>query len=800
MKFLSKLIIGSISTLLFILFIASTLDKGGYPLEPVSLKNVTITDEFWSPRIENNRKVSIPYLFKKFEETGNYGGSLLYKTLEGAIYTLAYHPDPQLEGLINKLIDKSLEFFVSPEAGMKLKDSDWDRRLYSMGHLFEAAVAYYQSTQNKRLLDAALRIADTIDSVYGPDKRHYVTGHQEIEVGFTRLSGLTGDEKYWRLAKFFLDERGRDNPKRSGEFALNRMYSQDHKPVNEQREAVGHCVRATYMFLAMTDVTAATGDAGYENAINSIWEDAVFKKTFLTGGVGSIRFHEQFGSAYELPNLNCWNETCAAYGNVLWNHRLFLLYRDAQYIDMMERILYNGFLVGVSLKGDRFFYQNPLKSFGNYERFSWINVPCCPPNVVRLIASLGSYIYAKSGNDIYVNLFIGSRAQIKLKNHNVELYQETRYPWDGNIKLTVNPDQAGKFTVFIRLPMWSRNQPMPGDLYHYMEKNDEKVALKVNGKPYKMKIKKGYAQIEKNWKRGDVIELILPMPVRKVLANGKVRDDEGRVALERGPLVYCAEWPDNDGNVLNLLMPDDAVFAGEFRQDILDGVTVVKGNVQALKRGEDNSSVKTEQHELTAIPYYAWANRGMGEMAVWLARRENRTRLTPVLPEPVSRVSEFSGIEKIWTGYNDQNDELSAVYDGVDPLSSRDESNLYFRMRPPVGKLARIQYDFKKEIEVSSSSVYWVDDRRFCRLPESWRILYRDGSQWKEVQKPSEFGIKKDRFNTVQFSPVKTTSIRLEIEPQTIFYKTGQIGPPEALFLKEDINWRECGIIEWRFR
>jgi hypothetical protein len=479
---------------------------------------------------------------------------------------------------------------------------------------------------------------------------------------------------------------------------------------------------------------------------------------------------------------------------------MFLFHHEAKYLDVLERVLYNGFLVGVSLKGDRFFYQNPLTSFGHYERFAWINVPCCPPNVVRLLASLGDYIYAQAREAVYVNLFVGSRAEVALAGNKVRLKQETRYPWEGTVKVTVEPERAGKFTLYLRIPGWAQHQPMPGDLYRYLGKPAGPVSLRLNGRPIKLELEKGFARISNDWKKGDAIQLTLPMPVRRVLAHPRVKENEGRVALERGPLVYGAEWPDNGGRVLNLLLPDDAALKSEFRQDLLGGVQVITGRVLALDRGPDGVAIEKKPHQLLAIPYYAWANRGMGEMGVWLARRSDKARVTPVAPDPISRVAAFGGIERVWTGYNDQNDDLSAVYDGVAPLSSADESHLYLRLRPPVGKPAWVEYQFKRPATISSSAVYWYDDRRFCRLPASWRLLYQDGDQWQPVVHGRPPGVEKDRFNRLTFAPVTTTAVRLEIEPQTISYQRGEIGPPEALFLQKDITWREAGILEWRVK
>jgi hypothetical protein len=366
--------------------------------------------------------------------------------------------------------------------------------------------------------------------------------------------------------------------------------------------------------------------------------------------------------------------------------------------------------------------------------------------------------------------------------------------------MSVNPERAGKFAVLVRIPEWARNAPLPGDLYHYLDATSEKPTLNVNGAPAAIKLENGYVRLERTWQAGDVIELNLPMPVHKVLAHDRVQDDRGRVALERGPLVYCAEWPDNGGGALNLMIPDNAALKGEYRPGLLNGVAVITGKVQALVRGADGVSTKTVPHNLVAIPYYAWANRGMGEMTVWLARNAETARAKPVLPGPVVRVDSFAGIEKAWTGYGDQNDDICAVYDGVDPLNSGDESHLYFRMRPPEGKPAWIEYDFKSPTQVSTSKVYFADDRRFCRLPNSWRILYKDGDTWKPVAINEPYTVDRDKFNQAAFKPVTTTAVRLEVEPQNILYKGGAAGPPAAMRISKDTVWREFGIIEWQVK
>ncbi len=767
------------------------------PIQAVALNQVDITDEFWAPKQEVNRTVSLQHCIRKNEERGRIG--IEGRLLEGASYMIAKRRDPAFEQYIKERVDATVERQSAPPQDTR-RAFDPARR--AGGTSAQSAVAYYEATGDRRLLDAAIAAADLAVEKYGPGKEGYISGHEGQKIGLIELSRFTGDDRYWELAKFLIDIRGRPEfqDQTASEYPGEREYNQNHMPVVDQAEAVGHCVRAAYLYIPLAEIAALTGQPEYALASDKIWEDVVSRKMYITGGIGAIRQHEKFGAAYELPNVSSWHETCASYGNAVWNHRLFLLHRDAKYIDTMERILYNGFAVGVSQRGDRFFYQNVLMCYGNYERFDWINVPCCPPNVVRLMASIGSYIYAKTPDAIYVNLFVGSKADIELENNRVNIVQETRYPWEGRVEMTVNPERKGRFTIYVRIPGWAQNQPVPSDLYTYLDPTEEKPVIKVNGREVKQTLDLGYVPLQRMWQAGDVIELDLPMPVHKALAHPKVRDNRNRVALERGPLVYCAEWPDNGGSALNIVIPDDAGLRGEFRPDLLNGVEVITGEVQATVRANDGAAVDIVPHQLVAIPYYAWANRGMGEMALWIARDAETAYLKPVPPEPIAEATAFGGIVKEWTGYGDQNDELFAVYDGAEPLSSFDESHLYYRMRPPQGRPAWVQYDFKAPTEVSSSRVYFVDDQRFCRLPASWRVLYRDGNTWKPVEVDEPYAVAKDRFNQVTFKPVTTTAVRLEVEPQGILYKGGQAGPPAAVRIDKDIVWREFGIIEWRVK
>ena len=753
----------------------------------VPASQVRITDGFWAPKIETNRRVSIQAVYDRAAPRTPA------QLIEAAAYMLHDRPDPDLERRTDEAIARAV-------TAMKARLADADQVIRTSGAFLEAAVAYARMTGKRTALDAAIEAANAMAAAYGPGRKTYISGHEGLKIGLLRLHDETRDPRYLELARFLLDERGKDDYPRSGEYALDRTYAQDHLPVVRQADAVGHAVRATYLYTPLAELAWLTGRPDYRRAADRIWEDATYRKTYVTGAVGSIRFHEQFGAPYELPNLSAWNETCASYGSIVWNQRMFLLHQDARYLDLLERTLHNGFLDGVSLDGSRFFYQNPLMSYGNYERFEWINTPCCPPNVVRLIASLGNYLYATGPRDIYVNLFVGSTAHAAVDGNRVSLRQETRYPWDGRVRLHVDPDRAARFGVRLRIPGWTGTEVIPGDLYRFTDRRREPVTLTVNGKHTAVQTVSGFAVIDRTWSTGDVVELNLPMPVRRVVARDEVRDDAGRTALVRGPLVYAAEWPDNGGRALNLVVPDSASLAAEFRQDLLGGISVITGGIQAVARDGDGR-LAARPHRLVAVPYFAWANRGMGEMQAWLPRTADLARATPIVPpSPIATVRSSGGIEKKWTGYNDQNDDIVAVHDGVAPLNSADESHLYFRMRPPVGEPAWIEYEFARPTAVGTSEVYFADDRRFCKLPVSWRLLYKDGADWKPVAARNAYTVRKDAFNRIAFAPVTTTAVRIEIEPVTRQYRSGEIGPPEAMFLTRDIAWRELGVIEWRVR
>lgn len=633
-------------------------EQRDYPVKPVAFTDVQIADDFWLPRMETNRRVTIPFAFKKCEETGRidnfskagglmpgkfvgrrYNDSDVFKIMEGAAYSLALHPNPELEKYMDELVEKiaaaqeddgylytarTIDPQNPPPGAGKERFSNLgsSHELYNVGHMYEAAVAYYLATGNRRFLDIAIKNADFIASVFGPDKRRGFPGHQEIEIGLVKLYRVTGEEKYLNLAKFFLDERGRtEHKKMFSETSAFSIYNQDwylqaHEPVTEQEEAVGHAVRATYMYSGMADVASLTGDVGYIRAIDRIWENVVSKKIYITGGIGSRHEGEAFGENYELPNATAYNETCAAIGNVFWNHRLFLLHGDAKYIDVLERTLYNGLIAGVSLSGNRFFYPNPLESDGRYPfnqgeatRKPWFDCACCPVNIARFVPSIPGYVYAQKDDILYVNLFIQGKGKFHLGRNVVSVTQETRYPWEGNVRISISPEKTAEFSVYVRIPGWARNEPIPGDLYSYLNPIEEEPSLRVNSEAWDLDMEKGFARIERKWQKGDVIELHLPMPVQRVAAHEAVKEDQGKVALQRGPIVYCFEGVDNEGHVLDRALPDDLEFDVEYRADLLGGINVLRGKDQKMKE------------TLIAIPYYAWSHRGVGEMAVWLPRK-----------------------------------------------------------------------------------------------------------------------------------------------------------------------------------
>jgi hypothetical protein len=588
-------------------------------------------------------------------------------------------------------------------------------------------------------------------------------------MALVKMYRVTGNEKYLALAKFMLDERGPDKiPTNETVNPRGLDYNQAQLKVIDQTEPVGHAVRAMYMYSGMADVAALEDDAKIRAAGDKIWDNLVHTKLYLTGGIGAAGGHEGFGAEYELPNMTAYNETCASVGMDYWNHRQFLLHGEAKYIDVMERTLYNGLISGVSLKGDTFFYPNPLESNGQHARQEWFGVACCPGNITRFMASVPGYIYAERGDVLFVNLYAGGTADVDLAGGKVKVAQETRYPWDGAVHIALTPDRARAFAVNVRIPGWARNEPVPGDLYRFLDKPPAPPTLKVNGQPVPLTLTDGYVSIRRTWQSGDTIDLDLPMPVRRIVAHDRVEADRDRVALQRGPIVYAAEWPDNpNGQVRNIVLPDANPLTPEFRPDLLNGVEVIKGRALGLAYEERGTVHKSEQPFL-AIPYATWANRGRGQMIVWLARTDAVAR-----PTPYPTVATTSTLTHSPSRKNIRN-----VIDGDDPSAS-DDPTAYFDWWPlngcPAAGAERrcsegewIEMAFAKQSTVSEIQVYWFDDTGHggVRVPKTWRLLYKNGNDWKPVAASGDYGLARDRYNVVHFTPVTTTALRLELTMQ----------------------------------
>lgn len=652
--------------------------NNGYPITQVPFTAVKVTPgSFWGDRIRAAREVTIPLAFSKCETTHRYenfnmaaytlqhpgheglntpkwdvskfmGFSFddtdVYKTIEGASYVLQTYPDKKLKAYIDSVLDivgaaQEPDGYlytartINPEhphhwAGKKRWETEdfLSHELYNLGHMVDAACAHYQATGSSKFLNIAKRYADCVIREVGPNTGQacIVPGHQIAEMALARLYVLTGEQKYLDEAKFLLDYRGKTGRKD--------IYSQSDKPVVEQKEAWGHAVRAGYMYAGMADVAALTGDQDYLKAIDAICDNIISCKYYITGGVGARHEGEAFGANYELPNLTSYNETCAAISMVYLFHRMFLLHGDAKYIDCLERTLYNGVISGMSVDGGRFFYPNPLASDGRYafnadntvERQPWFGCACCPSNLCRFIPSFPGYVYAVKDRSLYVNLFTGNTATVKVGGKDVVLEQVTNYPWDGDITLNVKKNQANQFALKIRIPEWATGKPVPSDLYHYSDDVLPSVSCKVNGDVVAVNTTDdGYLTIDRRWKKGDVVSIHFDMPVRTVKASRRVADDRGRVAVERGPLVYCAEGVDNDSfDLFNFLMPRQPRFTVTDCQistntPMTFSVKAIEVNGQALQQDEQGE-VQVRKATLTMIPYYAWNHRGPGLMEVWM--------------------------------------------------------------------------------------------------------------------------------------------------------------------------------------
>ena len=587
-------------------------------IEQIDFSHVKINDNFWSPRLSKHVSATLPVCIDQIEnQTGRirnfenaakgegehsgifFDDSDVYKALEGMAYSLINNPDPELEKKSDEWIDKFAaaqqpDGYINTFYTLTGLDKRWTNmdkhEMYCAGHMIEAGVAYYQATGKRKLLDVCIRMTDHMMSQFGPGKRHWVPGHEEIELALVKLYQTTQEQKYLDFAYWLLEERGHGHGTMGDEGKWNPVYYQDIVPVRQLTDISGHAVRCMYLYCGMADVAALKNDTGYIAAMDRLWDDVVHRNMYITGGIGSSRDNEGFTEDYDLPNLDAYCETCASVGMVLWNQRMNQLTGDSKYIDVLERSLYNGALAGISLGGDRFFYVNPLESKGDHHRQEWYGCACCPSQLSRFLPSIGNYIYASSDDALWVNLYIGNTGQIRIGETDILLTQETDYPWDGSVKLTISTSQPLEKEIRLRIPDWCKTYD-----------------LSINGKRINVPKEKGYAVI-KDWKSQDVIALDMDMPVEIVAADPHVKENFDKRAIQRGPLVYCMEEIDNPVYFDQIQLSPSTTFQTAFASDILNGIKTIKTNGRA--------------QSATFIPYYAWDNRKAGKMRVWIPYNE----------------------------------------------------------------------------------------------------------------------------------------------------------------------------------
>ncbi len=717
-------------------------------LTAVPFTSVQLDDGFWSPRLKTNHDRSLPHNFRWCEETGRFtnfakaaglmegkfegiyfNDSDVYKVLEGASYALAASPDPALEQQMDRVIEwigaaQREDGYLNTYYTLTGLDQRWTdlpvkHELYCAGHFFEAAVAHYRATGKRTMLDVAIRLADHIDRTFGPGKKYGVPGHEEIELALVKLYEVTGERRYFDLAKFFVDQRGDSTHRPS--YGLS---CQDHLPVRQQSEIVGHAVRAMYLYSGVADVAAYTGDPELIAAMDRIWKDVTLRKLYITGGVGARHVGEAFGDPYELPNESAYCETCAAIGLVFWSYRLALMHGDAQYVDVMERALYNNVLAGVALDGEHFFYVNPLASGGDHHRQPFFGCACCPTNVVRLIPSVPGYVYMirTDPEEVFVNLYAAGSAVLNTPGGKLGIRQEGRYPWDEDITVHLFPQAPREFALKLRIPGWCHD--------FQVAVNDERVE--------QPSIEKGYLVLRRQWKEGDRVNLHLAMPVERWEAHPAVVADRGRVALQRGPLVYCLESVDNAFDVRRCALAKDPRFSTEYRPDLLGGVVVVQADTADGRR-------------VTAVPYYAWDHREPGPMVVWV-RQLGKSRhpvmddpswegrlYRPLDPATLGDEEPMTAFETAEPAVSDCNlgDQVEAMNDGLVPQNSNDHAIPRFTWWDHRGTAEWVEYHWPTPVRLTTAEVYWFDDEPSggqCRVPASWRLLYRDGEQWRPRQ------------------------------------------------------------------
>jgi len=754
--------------------LAAGAEQSLLKLQPVPFPDVAIQDSFWAPRRETNRVTSTPFSLQKLEEAGNledirlaargatngYRGPVfmdsdLYKALEAVAYSLATRPDPALQKQLDDIIallaraqqpDGYLNshFTVKEPARRWTNLRDW-HELYCAGHMFEAAVAHYQASGMTNFLNIAARFADYIDSVFGPPpKRLGYPGHPEIELALVKLWRVTDNARYFELARFFVENRGRKFFATEHHTPLDKYdgsYFQDDVPIYDHQNIKGHAVRAAYLMSGTTEVAAQTGDERLLRMLDRVWRNTAERNQYITGGIGPSAHNEGFTVDYDLPNLTAYQETCATIALAQWAHRLALLYGEARYADALERALYNGVLSGVSRDGTKFFYVNPLESAGNHHRSPWFGCACCPPNVTRTLAALGGYAYAFSADSLYVNLYIQGSAQAKVGDNAVTIKVITDYPWDGRVTLELAPATQTRFTLRLRVPGWCRK--------HSVTVNHRAVQATT--------LQHGYVVLDREWKEGDRVELDLPMPVERMAANPNVKANHGLLALQRGPIVYCLEQCDQLESLAALWLPLEAELKAAREPDLLGGVVTITGEARAASAQKWGRTLyqppaASRRVAFKAIPYYAWDNRQAGAMKVWLPASA-----------PVLAAQGLETRAKVTMSFANNNCQPQGINDGLEPKNSSEQPAACCHWWPRKGTSEWVQYTWQTPVQACGATTYWFDDtgRGECRLPASWRIEYLDRGTWKAVNAAEGYPVAKDKWCAVGFAPVKTTALRL---------------------------------------
>jgi len=783
----------------------------------VPFQQVTLEDDFWRPRLLTQKRTLVPFALEKTEpavenlrRTGAYlrgekiepllrwpfyVASDLFKVMEGAAYLLTIEPDAELEAKMDEIIDVIAsaqkpdgylyEHHTVPEE-CRYQNNYWgsgrtpysnvlfSHELYNMGHMYEAAIAYYRATGKRKWLDVAEKSARHINKVFfegdsaynGGKPVNQAPGHQEIELALVKMFEVTGDSLYLEMAAKFIDIRGVTYVPR-GVKITTPEYAQQHLPVREQREAVGHAVRATYLYSGMADVVAQLGDTTLVPALEAVWGDIVNRKMHITGGLGAVSGIEGFGPAYVLPNKDTYDETCSAVGNVMFNYRMFLMSRNAKYIDVAEVALFNNVLAGTNLEGNRFFYVNPLeadgrKTFnhGHAGRAPWFATACCPSNLARLIPQVPGMIYSHTDNEIFCGFYAGSSTSVVLESGNVALKQTTDYPFAGKVSIEVAPENEGaEFTLWVRVPTWcAGDRFVPGELYSYADKVGSKAVVSVNGRKVRFDAIDGFVPVRRSWRSGDVVTLDMDMPLRYSVADERVEADSDRVCLTRGPLVLCAEAADNEYPVVGYFIENIGKQGNvaRYTEGVVEGIPYV--DIDADVATEEGSTSAT----LRLLPYYAWNNRGNAAMNVWFARSWQTAR--EGAPRLVSNVASVKATDTYG------NDDVNAIVDGLRPKHSRDNNIPRWTSWPQKGKTQEVEITLKKRQPIECVQVYWYDDNGGVQLPVSWSMQYLCDGEWRDYMPyvTDRFGVLADQFNMVHPDmPIEAEALRLTIVPKS---------------------------------